>query len=558
MGQRKSLSEKGSRIAPQRESCQAKESGWVDAVLSSKGLILILLILAAILWYGYYSAHTTGILGSDDREYASIARNIVEGKGVVRDFVYPMEVQFFNKLPIPEFMHPPGYPLLLAGFFKLFGISDRSALLPSYLSYFLLIVLFFLFATKHLDRNKAILATLILIFRREILDMSLVALSEAVYTFVFFGFFVVMAEAKSLKEIFIGGLLLGASHLIRENIYPFLPPLFVYLYFYPAIPRWKKMLLFSAGFMIPIVPNLLRSLWATGSPFFSYGKFVFMTFTEKYPWVDIYRDIHNPSLSQFLIEEGNQFFAKYFSNLMTALKQIGFVTTPFLFAFFLVGMFTGKTHPFWKRAKLLFLALLISQIFFVSLITFTHRYFVSFVPLMVLFAVQGFFTMAEGALAKIRVDENKRIRTFLVSFFLMILMVPAFYTVFRLNRPASLDSKNAPFGFLVSREEAEKLNDFLRVHLKDEQIVWTDLYEVLAWEGNRFCGWLPRKIEDLDQIQKKIPVDAILLTSLRTPQMGPEWNHLLIPAQRLPQYRHVKFFIGKTLSAKLLIRDGKE
>ena len=256
--------------------------------------------MAAIIWYGYYSAHTTGVLGSDDREYASIARNIVQGKGVVRNFVYPIDIQFFKKLPIPEFMHPPGYPLLLAGFFKLFGISDRSCFTSILSLLFSPDFLFFLFARKHLDRNQAVLATLILIFNREILDMSLVALSEAVYTFAFFGFFVVMVEAKSLKGIFIGGLLLGASHLIRENIYPFLLPLFVYLYFYPEIPRWKKMLLFSAGFMIPIVPNLLRSLWATGSPFFSYGKFVFMTFTEKYPWVDIYRDIQNPSLSQFL------------------------------------------------------------------------------------------------------------------------------------------------------------------------------------------------------------------------------------------------------------------
>ena len=557
MAQKKSLVKKGAPNIPQRESSQAKESGWVDAVLSSRGLILIL-ILAALLWYGYYSAHTTGVLGSDDREYASIARNIVEGKGVVRDFVYPLEVQFFNKLPIPEFTHPPGYPLLLAGFFKLFGISDRSALLPSCLSYFFLILLFFLFARKHLDRNKAILAALILIFRREILDMSLVALSEAVYTFVFFGFFVVMAEAKSLKEIFIGGLLLGASHLIRENIYPFLPPLFVYLYFYPEIPRWKKMLLFSGGFMIPIVPNLLRSFWATGSPFFSYGKFVLMTFTEKYPWVDIYREIHNPSLSQFLIEEGNQFIAKYFSNLMTGIKEIFFVSNPFLFFFFLVGVFSRGLNPFWKRVRLLWLPLFISQFFFVSLIIFTHRYFVPFAPLIILFAVQGFFTMADGVLGRFQTGGNKRVLAVLASIFLVILMVPAFYTVFRLDRPASLDSKKAPFGFLVGREEAEKLNSFLRVHLKDDQIVWTDLHEVLEWEGNRSSGWLPRKIEDLDQIQKKIPVDAILLTSLRTPLMGPEWNHLLIPAQRLPQYRHVKFFIGKTLSGKLLIRDGIE
>ena len=558
MGEKKSLPQKPSPVVPQRESRQTREKGWGEALLSSRGLILVFLFLAGIIWYGFYDTHIHGVLGSDDRDYASIARNIVQGKGVVRNLAYPIDVQFFRKLPIPEFMHPPGYPLLLAGFFKLFGISDGSALLPSYLSYFLLIVLFFLFARRHLDRNQAVIATLILIFRREILDMSLVALSEAVYTLAFFGFFVVMVEAKSLKGIFLGGLLLGASHLIRENIYPFLLPLFVYLYFYPEIPRWKKMLLFSGGFMIPIVPNLLRSLWATGSPFFSYGKFVFMSFTEKYPWLDIYREIQNPSLSQFLMEEGSQFLAKYFGNLMTGVKEIFFVSNPVLFIFFLADMFFWKVDPFWKKVKIVFLLLFISQIFFVSLITFTHRYFVPFVPLIILFAVQGFFTIADGALSKMHADRNKRMLTLLVSFFLIILMVPTLYTLFRLNRSPSPDSKNAPFGFLVGREEAEKLNHFLKANLKDEQIVWTDFPEALEWEGNRFCGWLPRKIEDLHQIQKTFPVDAILLTSLRTPRMEPEWNNLLSPAQRLPQYRHVKFYIGKNLSAKLLIRDEKE
>jgi 4-amino-4-deoxy-L-arabinose transferase-like glycosyltransferase len=558
MARKKSPSRKEASTVLHREPGQTKGEGWVNAVLRSKGLIVFLLLLAGIIWFGYYSAHMTGISGSDDREYASIARNIVEGKGVVRNFVYPVELHFFSKLPIPEFMHPPGYPLLLAGFFKLLGTSDRSALLPSHLSYFLILVVFFLFARKHLDRNQAVIATLILIFRREVLDMSLVALSEGVYTAVFLGFFVVLVEAKSLKGIFLGGLLLGASHSIRENIYPFLLPLFVYLTLYPEIPRWKKLLLFSGGFMIPIVPNLLRSLWATGSPFFSYGKFVFMTFTEKYPWLDIYREIQNPSLSQFLLNEGNQFLAKYFGNLATALKEIPFVSNPVLFTFFFADMFFWKIDPFWKKVKTLFLLLFISQIFFVSLITFTHRYFVPFVPLMVLFAVQGFFTVAGGALSKMHVSGSKKVLTSLVSLFLIILMVPALYTLSRLNRSPSPDSKNVPFGFLVGREEAEKLNSFLKTNLKEEQIVWTDFPEVLEWEGNRSCGWLPRKIEDLHQIQKTIPVDAILLTSLRTPQMEPEWNNLLSPAQRLPQYRHVKFYIGKNFSAKLLIRDEKE
>ncbi len=559
MGKRKSPQKGPSPTALQRERSQVKERGWVDVVLTSRGLIVLFLLLAAVLWYGYYSVHIPGVLGSDDREYASIGRNIVQGKGVVRNFVFPIEVQSFGHLPMPEFIHPPGYPLILAGFYKLFGVSEAAALLPSYLSYFFLVGLFFYLARKRLDTRKAIIATLILVFNREILELSLVALSEAVYTPLFFLSFLVMVEAKSLKVIFVAGLLVGAGHLIRQDIYPFLPPLLVYLYLYPELPRWKKILFFFIGFAIPIAPELLRSLRATGSPFFSYGRFALMAFTEKYPWLDIYRNIEIPSFFRFLAEDGDQFLAKYIGNLMTAFKEIPVVSSPVLFAFFFISLFSWRIDPFWKRAKMLFLLLFVFQIFFVSLLTFTGRYFVPFLPLMILFAVEGFFTFAESVLALLQSRWNRRILALLVPVFVIVSILPALSVLFYANSASSLHPKNAPFGFLISREDAEDLNRFLRAQVKEDQVVWTDLPEVLEWEGNRLCGWLPRQVGDIYQIDKRIPVDAILLTSLRTPrQMEAEWVNLFSHEQGLPRYGNVRFFKGKNLSAKLLIRDRRE
>ena len=123
-------------------------------IISSNWLILFVLLLAGIVWFGFYATHTKEIAGSDDREYTSIARNIVNGKGIVRNFVYPVDINFFEKLPIPEFIHPPGYPLILAGFFKLFGISDFvcSYFLP--ISPILFSSFFFSFLSKDIWRLK--------------------------------------------------------------------------------------------------------------------------------------------------------------------------------------------------------------------------------------------------------------------------------------------------------------------------------------------------------------------------------------------------------------------
>jgi len=546
-------------VKPQEENAQKEIRGWILPILTSKWFIVLILLLSGIVWYGFYATHTKEITGSDDREYASIARNVANGKGIVRNFVYPVEINFFEKLPIPEFVHPPGYPLIIAGFFKLFGISDFVALLPSILSFFGLLLLLFFFAKGYLEIRTATVTAVILIFNREILDMSIVALSEIVYTLFFLVFFVLFVRARSSRGIFIAGILLGASHLVRENIYPLLLPLFVYLYFYPDLPRWKKIVIFAVGFSIPVIPNMIRSLSETGSPFFSYGKFTLMAFTEKYPWLNVYRDIRMASLSEFLINEPGQFISKYLSNLVTAVEQIMSVSNPYVLAFFIVEMFYWKIGPEWKRIKMLFLFLLISQILFISLFTFTHRFFIPFLPMMILFASQGFLRISNEWIGAVGNQWKRRASIFSLFIFLIFFMIPTGYIILKPGKPLTLDSKIPPFGFLISGGEAKSLNGFLKGELKEGQVVWTDLPEILEWEGNRWCGWLPTQVKMIYEIHRKIPVDAILLTSLRTPsQMEQEWKYLLFTENSLPLYRTVKVYQGRGLVAKLLIRDEKE
>ena len=540
-----------------KEAVQREKDEWKTSFMSSKWFVIVILLLAGIIWYGFYSTHTNAIEGSDDRGYAEIARNIAHGKGVVRNFAYPMDINFFNKLPIPDFFHPPGFPLIIAGFFKLFGISDFVALLPSYLSYFILMILVFLFAKKYLEIKTATLALLILIFNKDILDPSTVAISEGVYTLFFFLFFFLFVRARSSRDVFVSGIVLGMSNLIRENLYPFLIPTLVYLYFYPDLPRWKKLTFFVMGVLIPLVPNMVRSYLITGALHFSYGKFGMMAFTPKYPWLSIYRNIQNPSFLEFLMNEPGQFFVKYLSNLAAALERVVFVSNPYLLAFCAVEMFYWKTSPEWKRIKLLFIFLLLLQILFVSLLTFAVRFFTPFLPLMAVLASQGFLRMAEQSLSDVKPLWKKRIFVVNVVLFLIFFIMP---TTFSIIRPTqTLNSKTLQYGFLMPRDEAKRLNEFVSAELKENQVVWTDVPEVLEWEGDRLCGWLPNRIESIYEIHRKIPVDALLLTNLRTPhEMGEEWKYLLFSDQSLPLYRNVKFYNGGVLVAKLLIRDEKE
>ncbi len=113
--------------------------------------------------------------------------------------------------------------------------------------------------------------------------------------------------------------------------------------------------------------------------------------------------------------------------------------------------------------------------------------------------------------------------------------------------------------FLMSEKEARKINSFLKNNVKPNQMIWTNLPEILEWEGDRLCGWLPKRIQYLYEINKKIPVDAIFLTNLRSPYpMEEEWSSLLFGKSSLPQYRTVMVYQESQVFAKLLIRDNRE
>ena len=236
---------------------------------------------------------------------------------------------------------------------------------------------------------------------------------------------------------------------------------------------------------------------------------------------------------------------------MNSFEQIMRFSNPYLLAFFLLEMFNWKISPEQKKIKMLFLLLLISQILFISLFTIIDRYFVPFLPLMILFASQCFLRVSENVISASMNTWEKSLRWVFVFLFFIFFVVPTSYLIIQPRKIPQL-------GYLVSQDEARKLNEFLTKELNKDQIVWTDLPEILEWEGNRPSGWIPTSVAKLYEIDKKIPVDAILLTNVRTYYMESEWQYLLFKELSLPNYRTVKLYKGEIIFAKLFIRDDKE
>jgi 4-amino-4-deoxy-L-arabinose transferase-like glycosyltransferase len=231
----------------------------------------------------------------------------------------------------------------------------------------------------------------------------------------------------------------------------------------------------------------------------------------------------------------------------------------YLLAFFLTEMFYWKDSPERNRVKMLFLFLLLSQIFFIPSVNFTtHRFFIPFLPLIILFSAKSFLRLSGNLVEEVKVHLGRWAPFPVLFLFMIFFTLPTLSAMIHPNGPPVLSFKKTQLGFLISRVEANKLNDFLRKELKEDQIVWTDFPEILEWEGHRLCGWLPTRIETIYEIHKQIPVDAIFLTNVRTPSLEEQWDNLLFSERGLPKYREVKIYRGQMVFAKLLIRDERE
>jgi hypothetical protein len=275
--------------------------------------------------------------------------------------------------------------------------------------------------------------------------------------------------------------------------------------------------------------------------------------------LNIYRDIQNPSLLEFLTSDPGQFLLKYTNNVVNALEQFVSVSNPYVLVFFILGLFQWSISPEWRRIKVLFLFLIVLQFFFIALFTFTPRFFIPFLPMMIVLASESFVRVSGDLVSSAEPHWRKKILYLSIFVFLIFFITPTAYTILQPAKPEALSFRTPQYGFLVPREEAKRLDDFLTGELKENQVVWSDLPEILEWEGDRLCGWLPTRVEHLYEIRRKIPVDAILLTNIRTPaEMEQTWKYLLFTEQSLPQYRNVKLYRGGMLFAKLLIRDGRD
>ena len=116
---------------------------------------------------------------------------------------------------------------------------------------------------------------------------------------------------------------------------------------------------------------------------------------------------------------------------------------------------------------MLFISLFASQILFVCLFTAIHRFFIPFLPMMIMFASQSVLRVSNTLAARVKVQWRRRILLLSSFLFLIFFIIPTAHLIITSKGPPQLGFKIPQTYYLMPREEAKKLINFLENELKD-------------------------------------------------------------------------------------------
>ncbi len=473
-------------------------------------------LLACALFMIYYSLVGFGFTNQDTFDYAQIARQIVQGRGFttrqLNFFPYLLALRRLGMLepPWPSLFRFPLPSLLIALFFKLFGVSELSGMSAGGACYALSAGMLFLAAEKILrSRDWALLAALTFVLSDSVLSHAVSDWSTniTVYPFtlallIFIYVWMKAANKPSPLSCLLLGMIAGIAYLVRYNFLSYFPVAISALIIHRH-GRGKTILIWSVtGFIVVGLPWWLRNLLITGNPFFTLYNYIALPYgigclhDLTIPWN---RRLLGPL--SFLGKYSGVFASALIQNLGENIRHLpGIFKMYLLLPWFLLRFWPGKSIARTNYIFYLLAALFLVQLMLNSVVGFDERHYVQFAPFVIIFAFEKMKT----------VFESFRIRTFWRTVIITITIL-FIWNPFRL-----LDYRNAgvPISTIKLLRREDRLNlDYLRRRLPREAIVISDTSWQVTWRAGLNSVRLfipPETISEVDR--NLLRVDAVYLS----------------------------------------------
>lgn len=453
---------------------------------------------------------------SDSAKYADIARNMVNGLGYGSSFSF-WSASVFEYIKSKLFLSistPPVMLFSMAGFFKIFGVTDFAVIFTSFF-YFILTLIFVFLLSKKIWKSNLVgsLSVLVIGLNKDLINYAVSGASESPFIFeiVAAGYF---ASIKRRWANFVTVLLLVLMYFTRPQAFIYIAG--IILFWLLNNFNVKKAILYFVGVLFA---GLL------------FDHFVLLQMEGKYfLYSVISRGLHS-SFNQTSVASDAlrgatgsvgggtvQIVKNIFYNLYNFFKLMPNIISPYLFAVFAIGLFMKSKNKIEISFKISSVFMIVLTLLVVAASIPFFRYLHPVIPLVYIVAV--------GIMVEILKSQiSKRILLVLVSCILVLI-----FGVGQTLGVLILDSRFERNTHNVGKPPVYiELSRVLKENTDVDDIIVTNLDTWGTWYGERKTVWFPVEPKQLiDPITRKIPFDAIYLTSYLIDDanyyMGTDWR----------------------------------
>jgi hypothetical protein len=511
--------------------------------------------LSVALFLVYERAYFDGIRSSDGANYATVARNVASGRGLVSSVIQPglIDVVPTDRSGQVFVIQAPAWPLLLAAAFRLRGANESTLLIVSGTLFVLVMVAAWWLAVLWTGSLYwAYAAWAFLITNPYAIGTALAGANVLLQSFLLVAIFLACAAAPRLWNVLLVGLLLGIACVTRENsafVFPAIAlmwhqqlstPLTAgrrqasFLFLRSAADRNRLLLALAVAGLLAVIPIRMEAARKSAAIGHADAPVLRMTFLyhtsiADQGWYFIYR---HPMLAvnpkSFFREHPEELFQKIaFQIRVLFLRE----TVPSMLSFlpFFVPVLIPRFAPMRRGrvgiwATLAFVAI---QVVVGAVTILNFIYFFAFLPVI----VTGITATAAGLLP-IAAGAGRSMRNWGYRGLFAYALAPLFVNVALLasgERPGTGDYHLSP-----AAERA--LSDFIGRHTEATSVIACSHSALMAWDTGRtilmYSGHPRYTIGDTPMwraVDSRVRIDYILLNSFayETPE------RTLLPGFRL-------------------------
>jgi len=518
-------------------------------------LIVVLLVILV-----YTGTQFVGLRDRETMDLGQLGRNLAMGRGYVTRNIRPIDASYLaaagklklseGRVALPELWTPPVYPLVLAGWFKVFTPQsriiavkrlldipahqlpgdwlklqalydaarvqtfrmDRLLVILAWLFFVADLGLLYLLARELFDKRVALLSVVVCLLCDQLLDAcvagSLLPFLALLVLLVLWT--LVKAEQWATADASVywvtgalvaGGTLMGVATLTRYTMVCLVPAVAVWLWVtMPAVPRSVKFGVCFGAFSLVLLPWVAHNVAVADSPFGLARWAAAHTMPdergEEVATVQLQRQ-SDAGAAIRLRATGIRVLMHWDKLYREQLKDTG---ANFLIAFFLVALLHRFRRDAAVRLQWWVLGVLLTAVCWLGLAGPPRwNFFTVFMPVIAMYGAAFFFVMFE------RLQLRKRwARRGVVGLFVGLNVLPMLFTLL----PHLSVSPYPPYdgGVVAAVGETFREND----------LVATDIPWALAWYGDRSAMLIPVEEKAYLYFNDNLRVFAgIYLTTLR-------------------------------------------